>query len=49
MYLSGHDPLSLCDQIALDAETVFESAVTFVAFEPREDSVIAAPGAFLPT
>ena len=49
MYLSGHDSLSLCDQIALDAETVFKSAVTFVAFEPRDDSVIAAPGAFRPT
>lgn len=31
-YLSGHDALSLRNQIALDTEAIFEAAVSLVSF-----------------
>lgn len=48
-YLSGHDSLTLCNQITLDTKAIFKSAMPLVPFKPRDDSVIAASGALWPS
>ena len=45
MYLCGHDPLPLRDEIALGASAVPEPAVALVALQPRDHPVVAAAGA----
>lgn len=44
-HLRRHDALPLDDEDALVAGAVLEAAVALVAFEPRQDPVVPAPGA----
>lgn len=47
-HLSGHDALSLEDQVTLGTETILEFAVSLVAFEPGYHAVVPAPSALGP-
>lgn len=49
MYLGGHDTLAFGNQVALDAQAVFEATVSLVSFEPGDDAVVATPGALGPS
>ena len=40
--LCGHDPLSLCDEVALAAGAVAEAAVPLVSLQPRDQPVVPA-------
>ena len=44
-YLGRHYSLSFCDQGTFWAETVFPTAITLVAFESADNSMIPASGA----
>ena len=47
-HLSRHDPLALCDEVALAAGAVPEPAVPLVALQPRDQPVVPAARALGP-